>query len=338
MRKLIPALILSLLTVELLSRMVDGRGLSTLQPQLNRRVLYPGTVSFMNEGWGISTWGPDGIRQKSSWKPGSVLVMGDSYTEALQVDDSLTYNHLVEQGTGLELLNLGYPGQTIADHIGRAPFYRKYFQPSWTIVQIADTDMDDYAFTANPETYHFERDEQGRLKLIEPHYTAKFGSLERDRQVAELSRWVSLIPATYYRFKALQSRGEPPLFFAGSVKPPPPAPDPASFPIEEELELLIKAYDGRLTVLYLSTRYRPMGHSLPRPIEDRAVSYLRSRGVRVVNTGEMGPLMDSELRSLYGFDNARFNAGHLNAWGHRQVAEKLTRELRELENDGLLQP
>src|ERR1700692_1251831 len=85
----------------------------------------------LGEGFGVSHWDANGIRRSphSCSNCARVLVIGDSYTEALQVNDGQTYAAVAETILAgpkpVRLLNAGVASASPADYTLQAVRYRK---------------------------------------------------------------------------------------------------------------------------------------------------------------------------------------------------------------------
>jgi len=268
------------------------------------------------------------------------LVLGDSYTEALMVDDEDVFTHRLERlserdAFGAPVLNLGRSGASAADYVALAPRYRALFSPRWTIVQLGIDDLGDDAWKTDKP--HFARRENGRLAAVaEFALPSRFWDLARP-----LRDHFTLANYGVIRFEEFlhAAAAEPPLFHAGNLtaeKPGPP-PDPSvRYPVLAELELLAAAYDGRITFLMLPE------FDLARPSEPRSETerlWLRTcaeHGWSCVNLRDVFPVFAARYESPFGFSNTAWNRGHMNAAGHRAAALLLHVEMLKLAARGLL--
>ena len=99
------------------------------------------------------------------------------------------------------------------------------------------------------------------------------------------------------------------------------------YPIAEELAALVKAYDGRITLLLLSD-YDQAGPLPPDREETVIIDWCERNQVSLVRIDQSFETFRRKEVAPYGFSNSSFNAGHMNATGHQAVAELLTRELQ----------
>jgi lysophospholipase L1-like esterase len=99
------------------------------------------------EGYGVTHYLGNGEISTPQDSGGiSVVVLGDSYTEALQVNDdqkfvSVSESILYERGLEINLHNLGASGRCIADYVYIAPFVQNTYSPDIIVFQISETDF-----------------------------------------------------------------------------------------------------------------------------------------------------------------------------------------------------
>jgi hypothetical protein len=320
-------------TMEVIARQVLCGLFKSYDPALGRAVLKPGRVRYAKEGSGIGHWGAHGIRQPSALQPGNILCIGDSFTEALQVDDDVVFTRqlaveLAEEcrpgSPPLDVLNVGLSGFALADHIGYAPNYRKFFDPAWVVVQIGDNDL---ALSENTRDTNCAMEflSEGDIRIVAPEVQQR-----RTSRLEPIGRIIALAPFCYARYRELSAEARraaaTPMFRAASVSASRKADAPRTVPIEPVLKELVEAYDGRLTVLYLAKF--DLAHPDERtPTETAAVAFLDSIGASVVTTSRLNPELSRLHRSIYGFNNGKFGQGHMNAYGHSRVSELLREEL-----------
>jgi hypothetical protein len=106
------------------------------------------TVSIWGvEGFGITHYLSNGeiVTPRNSGKT-SVVVLGDSYTEGLQVNDDQKYvsvaeNILSGRGVDVNLHNFGASGRCFADYVYIAPFVQRTYAPEIVVLQVTETDF-----------------------------------------------------------------------------------------------------------------------------------------------------------------------------------------------------
>src|SRR5438093_2545272 len=130
------------------------------------------TVRFRLEGNGLSHWTTYDLRRREPPVPTrpSILVLGDSYTEALMVRDSEVFTGRLEEdlrasGIDIQVLNLGFSGTSAADYVAYGPKYQGLFSPRWTIIQLRTKDLTSDAWETGKS--HFLRTgDGGDLKVV----------------------------------------------------------------------------------------------------------------------------------------------------------------------------
>ena len=122
---------------------------------------------------------------------------------------------------------------------------------------------------------------------------------------------------------------EPPLFRAGTPRPPAPKPK-VQYPVEDELTSLYSAYGGRVTLFYFS-RFTSNEPDTERRTREACLAH----GWSCVFLRQSFPRLDGTGEAPYGFANTSFNSGHPNRLGHRLAAELIAAELSRLHERGL---
>jgi len=309
------------------------------------KIIRPGTtVQWWKEGHGESHWTRFGLRRREVPDPlqGGVLVLGNSFTEGLQVDDDETFTSILEarlrsEGVDATVLNAGRSGASAADYAALAPRNQEIFRPRWTIVQLIPEDLGAPAWV--PGRSHFAYDEEGRLVAKAPPVSAG-GRLQVF--LSPFVNRVMLLVYGSYRYAEFKDAAavEPPLFRAASIDPaPPPATTAAAagttYPVEAELDLIAASYDRRLTFLFVPSLDFTSPLAATTPTEERFEAYCRSASVGCVSLRPAYPDLVRRGLSPFGFGNSAFNTGHLNEEGHRLAADVLSAELRRLASRGL---
>jgi len=333
--------LLALIAMELVVRQVYHVPVA-FQPGVGK-IIRPGTtVRWWKEGHGKSHWTGFGLRRREvpDVLHGGVLVLGNSFTEALQVDDEETFTSLLEarlrnDGLAATVLNAGRSGASAADYAAQASRNQETFRPRWTIVQLMPDDLGGLAWS--PGRSHFAYNEEGRLVAKAPPVSAG-GRLQVF--LAPFVNRVMLLVYGSYRFAEFKNAAaaEPPLFRAASIDP---APSPAAtatgatHPVEAELDLIAAAYDRRLTFLFVPSLDFRLPLAATTPTEGRFEAYCRAAAVSCVSLRPGYPDLVRRGLSPFGFSNSQFNDGHLNEDGHRLAADVLSAELRRLASRGL---
>lgn len=302
----------------------------------------PGKVRYGLEGMGTSQWVERGLRRASAPDPSwpSILVLGDSYTEALGVDDDDVFTHRLErklraQGSSAQVLNAGRAGSSLADYIALAPRYREWFSPRWTVVQLRAADLTTEPWRIRPSYARFARGRGAELEVrpaVIAQHSPLWFSILKLRQKSMLVT-LGLIRVNDFTTAA---RAEPPLFRGGDPAPSPrnSETDPSSAPVAEELALLVRAYDGRVTIAYLP-EFDPQAPSRTDPTERIVQAVCDTQRISCLNLRRHYPNFATSGVSPFGFPNSAYNFGHMNELGHHALAEDLEREISRLQSDGI---
>lgn len=312
-------------------------------------VYQPGmSIRSSVEGFGTSHWAHPGIRRArplGATEPPVILVVGDSFTEALQVDDDVVYTTVLEREIGLlglnkTVINIGRASRSPADYVAMAALYQETFQPTWTIVQTAQADFLEDAW--QEAKTHFARDAITGTLVVTVKKDPPPSRYLAGQIYHELLNRSALFAMTAGRAATLCSGGasEPPLFRAGLAARQQDDVETlntgtGSFPAEEEVGLLARAYGKRLTILYLAA-LDPETPGQMTEFERRIETACAAQGIHFVSTRVGYSALTAAGLSPFGFANTAFNSGHLNATGHALVARLLSRELERLAADGLL--
>src|ERR1051326_8859935 len=158
-RRLLPAR-LALLAVAAAGELAARRWLvAPFSTTLDRRfgfVQRPGArVVQSREGWGAYTANADGFlgHAFTAAPPGSrALLMGDSFTQGLQVREGERYSEVAERLVpGLSVLNVAVAGHLPIHYALYMPRFQAAFHPALAIVQIDDRDLNEMG-DARPTT------------------------------------------------------------------------------------------------------------------------------------------------------------------------------------------
>jgi lysophospholipase L1-like esterase len=296
-------------------------------------IFQPGSVvTFRTEGSGRSHWRDNGVRRATAAASNSkqIVVLGDSYVEALMLDDgqeltSQAEDLLAPEIPGVSVINLGRSDRSAADFVALAPWIEETFAPQWVVVQLGPSDVGADAL-AESKT-HFRRTPAGGIELV---VNIKRGALWH--ALLPLRRHSSLLDLSISRLPKMVFSDEPPLFRGASSVPVPPAFDLSL--AAAMLNELRSAYDGRLTLLYLPD-FDPSGTARVDAFEEFLTAWCVSNGTSLVNLRDAFPRFRETRQAPYGFANTTFNWGHLNAEGHAAAGRLLADDLSRLHRRGL---
>jgi lysophospholipase L1-like esterase len=279
-------------------------------------------VRWCLEGCAQSTWQAHGVRRTRPVDPHLpvVLAVGDSHTEALHVGDDEVFTARLERalGDGTQVVNVGRSGESAADYVGLAGRNRELFAPRWTLVILKDKDFEGVG--GGPYRFVRAGEELAVAPNPLPAASTRFDAVRR---------YVALYSFIGYRLHQLgeSTRSEPPLFFAGAPIKPPPLRRPVGS-AREILAALDRAYDGRVTFVYLS--HPEPAHLEAAPTEREFDGACAELAASCVNPRTAFQALVDAGTPPYGFANSTPNSGHLNPAGHAALAAELAKELSHL--------
>jgi hypothetical protein len=312
---------LAVLTFECLLRCLQA-GSQSIDPRLGW-VWRSVTVRHrLAEGWGVSHWRDDETRARPAPAANAprVLVVGDSFTEALQVDDDEVFTGRLRR---VDAINVGRSSHSAADYAAFAGEYLSRFHPSWTVVEVGPPDFAEDAFNASKT--HF--DSHLNVVIVPPRFGRVSGALKvwRDRSALldnAIARW------QLYRAAAKM----PPLFRAADAETSSAAPrrqPDETWPVADEMRLIRRAYGERVTFLFIP----PL--EAPSAVESQFLAACAADRSSCVDFRTTFAAFRARGAAPFGFPNSRFGVGHLNAGGHAAVAQILEIELERLRARGL---
>ena len=318
------------------------RNINYLKPPLygefHKNIAPNSTAVYRLEGAGIGYWNEDGVRSKLKppYPSPPILAIGDSFTEALQVHDtevftSVLEERLIQRGGRTPVLNLGFGGGALPHYISTAERYKSRFSPKWVIIQLRDLDLTTEAW--GKEGGHFVRNEiNGEITCV-PAATSLANQSRAYRFFVRLCTYLSFPRYANARIREfrLMAKNEAPLFNAGyaNLTPAPQDPEPGAYPIAREIELLRKAYEGRLTILYIAP-YNPRSPMSVSSMESELSKVCREQKISFVTTRSAYESFKARNLSPFGFSNSNFNVGHCNRDGHQAIADLLADELAKV--------
>jgi hypothetical protein len=296
------------------------------------------TARWGREGHAESHWTVHGLRGRTTPNAmaDSVLVLGDSFTEALMVMDDDVYTARAESALrdrrNVQVLNAGRSSCSIADYIHLAPHYEELFHARWTVLELRSEDLGSESWMTD-RTHFAMEDGELRIVPVSPPRRAGLKYLWwRARQRSMAVGYVAIRMGEIRKAAA----DEPPLFRAGSYeKRAATTDDPSNYPIEKEIDQAVAAFRGRVTFLYLAD-YEPKAPLEPSSlIERRLFDHCVQRALSCVNTRWGYARLPPQGIAPFGFPNTAFNTGHMNETGHAIAGALLAAELGRLTDNAL---
>lgn len=290
---------------------------------LDRRNSDVRTVRFYDEGIATTHFTPSRARLTGAHDvPGApyIVVLGDSFVEALQVNDSQTMGSEVirqaqKQGLAVNVRQYGWSGASPPKYALEAPAIQQLWSPSMVVV-VANTDD----FTPEALNTHWTQTviQNGRA-TTQPQQTASPASVRY--KVWKLSAHSALLETVIRRF-ALDVMPTLPRFELGKDQL---GAISAARQDNGELtatmvKLLKDAYGDRLFLLYAAD----VGLSAhgPDPEELELLHQCAIQSVRCASSRQALEQARDDLKYIgRGFSNTSPGTGHYNSDGHRALGE-----------------
>jgi lysophospholipase L1-like esterase len=279
------------------------------------------------EGFGVTHFLAGGEIRTPFQQGRSVVVLGDSYTQALQVQDEQKYVSVAEQilherGLAADLHNLGDAGRSLADYVYAAPYVIETYAPQVVVVQIS---AGDFAEALRPGSENrFALAEDGSAALV---HTPKNPHLFW-QNLLRSSGLFSLLADRVLQMQKAPAQASKPAQESG-----------AAVGVAAQIAVLQAAYPD-IPLCFLLIPATPK-------IEAGQVTWYSPGDIYIVqqlaaheNTCLVYPV--AEFEELYqqgifptGFFNTLPAKGHLNPAGHRALGVALADRLEELLNETL---
>lgn len=325
-------------------------------PEVDRMVPMPDlTHRHRSEGWGKTLYGkygiygiPDILKHKEN----KVLLWGDSYVEALEVDDkdktTFQFNALWKKNhkTPLICAGVGSAGTNLADYVHYAPIYEKLIPDVKAHVVFLHSDMVRFKEIRSKVggALEFESD-LPRFVFRAPNRET---SALKEKGISILRFfgldfvwWVYTDLRNYkWRFSLGQHGAKDDIVFRHFKQP-------VKIPEQQwnyaAYELLIKQFRKATDkdIVFIYAAHVPYIYKEKIYLQDRSSDFIcriselcRKNHVTFIN-------MEDSFREYYkktkksprGFSNSRPFLGHLNSEGHKLVAEKLVEYFEKDEKD-----
>jgi lysophospholipase L1-like esterase len=290
------------------------------------------------EGYGITHYLVNGEIRTPYDSGVSVVVLGDSYTEAAQVSDnekyvSVTERILHDDGFDANLHNFGLSGRSIADYVYLAEKINNLYAPSVLVVQLGASDFDDSFDLSRPNYFVAEN---GRAKTLhqDNYFHLDAQNIIRNSGLGSLFIYRFKNTLDDLRFK------KTPAAPMGNVVDPSAADGDSPVTTEDQkvfmgIRALQSAYaESRILFLVIPTVPDVAGQSVAWVDQDDqwVLSEISkySDGPLVYPSANFEQLFDTSSIFPRGFFNTLPNYGHLNVEGHQAVARALADSLESL--------
>jgi hypothetical protein len=336
--------IASVLVATVSSHFISSLAVYEWSPELGDYVFKAGYVQRKrDEGWATSHYGLlgfNGPTDTGNVSGSHLLIWGDSFVEAHQVDDEQKMAHqlneaLAHDGSPLRAVTIGHSLWSISDYYFRIPRYEGLLNATCHFIVIAERGLKDLCpdgetFLSKP-AFHFVR-----RSLVDAH---------KSKTIAGLNEWglSDMLLAPWKAVRTLVADGRNMRFSPGPCRPvgmTTADSDRDFLPAEDEPNSVVEAWSYALDMLKAQTS-RPIVLVLVPEVPrldhgvvccvDSQVQW-RAKLVELCKVKQVGCIdMTEALVDDYrttgalsrGFHNGRPGSGHLNARGHWLVSQQI---------------
>jgi lysophospholipase L1-like esterase len=271
-----------------------------------------------------------------------ILVLGDSYTQGLQVSDDELYTSILGKDLTSEnknqsiitVINAGRPGASPAYYLYLANYYKSIIQPDYVVIQTNDTDWTDDIFNKTQNFY--EELINGQFESVKNNNFISGSTLANRFPKLQFLKELANFPIFHFAVSQIQdilksqttnnkaidtnitSKGyqqDTALFEKNRI---------AFQPVmDSTLKGLRDSYE-KVVFLYIpSIDYNNLT-SEPTSIENVFAITAKNNHVDVINMRDRYiQYYHQTYRPCYGFNNTSLGIGHINIYGHLLIAEKL---------------
>lgn len=324
------AFVLAMIVWEvLLSQLILQKPTSRTDPVLGR-IYGQGLYVQGKEGYGRTVLNELGLRSPSFNEAPlrsagqRVLVLGDSFTQAMQVSDEATFTQRLHGllGDKTQVINAGREGASPADYIALSDYNQKTFNPDVVVVQLNEGDFTKDLLSKN-QTFYYEKNAQqytlqeNKSVVSSNALATKFASLQGVLNF-------SVVRVAMERLEAMRKTDHAPTSTApeadkwgdGSLE---------HFIVQE----LQRAYKTPILLYIPEMDYFSADYAEAHPTEKYLYKAAREAGVTFISLRpDFVRLFNQEHQTAHGFANTQPGMGHINPLGHEIAAERLARTLQ----------
>jgi len=326
--KLIGALLLALFLWEIILEVSILRFPGAYHHPILGKVLWEGVYVQGKEGYCFSRINNFGFRgeniQTKENNEYRIMLLGDSFTEAFQVQDKKTFCYLLKKQLQLNsdllinTINAGKSGASPAAFIYFADYYNKVINPDFVVVQISDHDFSNDIFSKSSPVLVINY--QGNYR------TVLNKNLNSDDFSDKYPKYASLIKplcsVSVFRlgmdvFRKIVAGKQNQQIHLNQ-----PSPGNYQSIISWTIKSLKEKYP-RLVILYLPSSYIDKKKD-PTAIEKNIKSEVINNGITFINMRDYFTNYYFKYHQpVTGFHNTAPGEGHLNKIGHQLVATAL---------------
>lgn len=322
--KLFAAAICALLVWEIMLRVFVESYPGTRPDEYLVRVMNKGYRLQGTEGFSLTHYNSLGMRDEEvvAKEDGEfrVLVLGDSITEGVQVNDSKTFSSKLEStlnsrsGRNVNVINSGYSGTSPAYYDQLSVYFLKRTNPDMTVIQISDSD-----FTIemiNPsEVYSYKETNSETYKIVMNREYASTNPLTKIfRKFIFLDQISTLRVAAQKSGELLNNKQETSGTTLKKINE-----DLCLFALQQ----LKQKYDNLVLVhVPLIENYKEK--DIPTDAEVVINSMADKINLPILNMREdFSEYIENSHQMVQGFNNTTPGIGHLNKAGHRIIANRI---------------
>ncbi len=249
-----------------------------------------------------------------------ILILGDSYTEALQVSDDKTFTHLLQiqlgriTGRDVRIVNAGRNGASPAYYIHLSDFYNASIDPDFVIVQLNDEDFTTEIM--DNKTREFYVKQEGGSYITETNFKdyylwQMFPHLKLIKPFVAFSTFkiaLDKIPAMLDQRRGVTASARQVNMMDNSYESI----------VDWTLKTLKNDYP-RMAILYLTM------NKCESDMESFVRRYANKYDIDIVNSRDIFLNYYSlNCQPVNGFNNTMPGTGHMNDIGHTMVGNSLT--------------
>ncbi|MFK7696912.1 hypothetical protein [Paenibacillus sp. HJGM_3] len=295
------------------------------------KILNEGTYLQGSEGFSRTKIFPNGVVGKPVPSDMNeryrILVLGDSFTEGVQVSDQDKYSNLTElilKEKGFSeviTINLGRSYASPAHYLHLANYYNNEYKPNYVVVEINDGDFSEmlsgdanFFVKKNGDGFktfqntHFASNNEIAQKLKNLYFLLNYSTVRIGAD--KLQKFITSTSSKTQDTQEIRTNSKEPSHYDESL-------------IAWTMETLKKNYNNVL-VIYIPTLNYQYLNEPPSIFEEKVQLYGEKVGVNVINMRETFVNNDNNRKwPSYGFYNTKPGVGHINEIGHKLIALKL---------------
>jgi lysophospholipase L1-like esterase len=258
----------------------------------------------------------------------NVLVLGDSYTQAMQVSDEAAFpqqlNNLL--GQSVRVINAGREGASPADYVALADYNKKTFNPDVVIVQLNEADFT-RDLLSDKQTFYYKKTtrgyalEENKSMVSSNELASRFATLQGVLNF-------SVVRVALERVTALRNN-QP----HGTTEVAQTTSQQTVQQTDGSLERFVvqelKRVYGQPILLYIpEIDYFSPDYAKPHATEQQLANAAKEAGVTFISLlPDYVALYRTQHETAHGFTNTQPGTGHINSLGHEVAAERLAEVL-----------